>query len=370
MRRAVLALFALLGAAEAPAQEWDAVSRIVAVGDVHGDLGQLTTVLRDAGLVDDKDSWIGGKAWLVQTGDRIDRGPDSRRIMDLLMRLEKQAKKAGGAVQALVGNHEVMNVVGDLRYVSPEEYAAFKTPDSARLQEALLERTNEDRRKEKRPPMTPAEREAFQAERPLGFVEHRLAWAPRGEYGSWIARQNAVIRVGDTLFLHGGLSPKYADFSLKDLDDRIRDEVKQGDAVSAVVATDPEGPLWFRGLAQGDPALLPHLEAVLKRHGARRMVVGHTPTEGLIFPRYGGRLVQIDVGMSKIYGGPPAALLIEDGKLFALHRGHRVPLPDAEGEPLVRYVREVAALEPDPARINGLLARLQAPVSAGVPASR
>jgi hypothetical protein len=138
--------------------------------------------------------------------------------------------------------------------------------------------------------------------------------------------------------------------------------------VSAVVSTDPEGPLWFRGLAQGDPSLLPHLEALLKRHGARRMVVGHTPTEGLVFPRYGGRLIQIDVGMSKIYGGPPAALLIEDGKLIALHRGRRVPLPEADGEAVLRYVREIAALEPDPARINGLATRLTGTVTAPAPA--
>src|SRR4030095_6799611 len=74
---------------------WDSVGRVVAVGDVHGDYDQLVTVLRDTGLVDDKTRWVGGKAWLVQTGDRVDRGPDSRKVMDLLQRLEEAAKEGG-----------------------------------------------------------------------------------------------------------------------------------------------------------------------------------------------------------------------------------------------------------------------------------
>jgi hypothetical protein len=86
-------------------------------------------------------------------------------------------------------------------------------------------------------------------------------------------------------------------------------------------------------------------------------------------PRYGGRVVQIDVGLSKVYGGPPAALVLEDGKAFALHRGRRILLPEGDGEPVLRYVREIAALEPDPARLAELVASLEAALSA-VPAPR
>lgn len=336
--------------------------KLVAVGDVHGDYGQLINVLRDAGVVDAQDKWVFGKGQLVQVGDRIDRGPDSRKIMDFFMRLEKEAKKAGGAVFALVGNHEVMNVMGDLRYVIPEEFAAFKSPDSERLQDALLARVAEERKNQGRPEMTAEEQQKWRQEQPLGFVEHRLAWAPKGTYGSWIAKQDAVVRIGDTLFLHGGIGPKYADFSLKDLDDKIRDEIKAGDNQMAIVANDPEGPLWFRGLAQGDPALAESLTAVLKRHSATRMVIGHTPTEGLVFPRYGGRVIQIDVGLSKAYGGPPAGLLIENGKATAIHRGRRIALPEGDGESVLRYVREVAA-GPDAGRLAPLIGRLEQALS-------
>jgi hypothetical protein len=363
----VLSVAASLAGSTDVREAWDGVDRVVAVGDVHGDYDQLLTVLRDAAVVDRRGRWIGGRAHLVQTGDRVDRGRDSRKVMDLLMRLEKEAKKAGGAVHPLVGNHEAMNVLGDLRYVTPEEYAAFRTPDSAALREALFSRFLEERHTQGLGTPTDAERRAWEAERPLGFVEHRLAFSPRGTYGAWIGRQNAVIRIGDTLFLHGGIAPKYSDFSLRDLDERVRHELLEADPMTAVVVSDQEGPLWYRGLAQGDPALAGHLEGVLKRHGCRRMVIAHTVTDGLVMPRYGGRLVMIDVGMSRFFGGPPAALVLEGGKPFAVHRGRKLAVPEAEGEPLLRYVKEVMALEPDPSRLKALLDRLQA-VSAPVPA--
>jgi Calcineurin-like phosphoesterase len=344
-------------------ETWDGVARVLAVGDVHGDHGQFLAVLQAGGVVDQRGRWSGGRTHLVQTGDRIDRGPESRKVMDLMMRLAKEARKAGGMVHPLTGNHEAMNVLGDLRYVIPEEFAAFTTPDSARLREALWERIREAK-KPGEPALGDEDRRRFEAAHPLGWVEHRQAFSPKGTYGSWIARQNAVIRIGDTLFLHGGISPKYADFPLRDLDERVRRELQEADVLTALVSTDPEGPLWFRGLAQGDPALAPHLDAVLRRHGARRMVIGHTTTEGLVMPLYGGRVLAIDVGLSKVYGGPPAALLLEDGRAIAIHRGRRIPLPEGEGEPLLGYVRAVIALEPDPARLRALLGRLEAAVSA------
>src|SRR5205814_7174767 len=113
--------------------------RVVAVGDVHGDADQLVAVLRSASLIDDKGAWSGGKAHLVQTGDILDRGPDSRRAMDVLMRLEIEATKAGGAVHALIGNHEAMNVYGDLRYVSEGEIASFRDTNSAKVREELYQ---------------------------------------------------------------------------------------------------------------------------------------------------------------------------------------------------------------------------------------
>jgi hypothetical protein len=108
---------------------WTGVERIVAVGDIHGDYHQFVRVLRSAAVIDRQGNWIAGKAHLVQLGDVVDRGPDSRKAMDLLVRLENQAREQGGHVHALIGNQEAMNVYGDLHYVTNGELAAFRNDD-------------------------------------------------------------------------------------------------------------------------------------------------------------------------------------------------------------------------------------------------
>jgi len=87
---------------------WTEVERVVAIGDVHGDYDQLMALLRSAALIDAEGKWSGGKTHLVQTGDLLDRGPDSRKAMELFMRLEEEARTAGGEVHVLIGNHEAM----------------------------------------------------------------------------------------------------------------------------------------------------------------------------------------------------------------------------------------------------------------------
>ena len=120
----VLPLLALTGAAQ---DVWTGVERVIAVGDVHGDYEQLVGVLQSAGVIDQEGKWIGGKTHLVQTGDMLDRGPDSRKVMDLLIRLQEEASKTGGRVHVLIGNHEAMNIYGDLRYVSVGQLRAVFT---------------------------------------------------------------------------------------------------------------------------------------------------------------------------------------------------------------------------------------------------
>ena len=113
-------------------------ARIVAIGDVHGDYDQFVSVLQDAGVIDKRKRWAGGSTILVQTGDIPDRGPDTRKIIDLLMKLEKAAEKKGGKVVCLIGNHEAMNIRDDLRYVHPGEYDAFKDRNSRKRQADYL----------------------------------------------------------------------------------------------------------------------------------------------------------------------------------------------------------------------------------------
>ncbi|HYD72205.1 MAG TPA: metallophosphoesterase, partial [Candidatus Binatia bacterium] len=146
--RTLAAVFLLLGCASAPAPaqaqaaqaQWSGVERIVAIGDLEGAYEKWLDMLRTAQLIDAEGDWSGGRAHLVQLGDVPDRGPNSRAIMDHLMRLERQAQRAGGRVHALIGNHEAMNVEGDLRYVHPGEYAAFATRNSPRVRDQFYQR--------------------------------------------------------------------------------------------------------------------------------------------------------------------------------------------------------------------------------------
>src|ERR1700676_4363699 len=112
---------------------------VVAIGDVHGDFDDFVTILRRTGLTDQQNHWTGGKTTFVQVGDQIDRGPKSREVMDLMMALEKEASQAGGRVVSLLGNHEVMNIMGDLRYVTPANYASFADSNSPQRQKSAYD---------------------------------------------------------------------------------------------------------------------------------------------------------------------------------------------------------------------------------------
>src|SRR5262245_50647626 len=128
---------AIRGGAASTSCGIDGVERIVAVGDVHGAYDRFVEILRTAGLVDERERWSGGKAHLVQLGDMVDRGPDSRKALDFLQRLEGEAAAAGGAVHALLGNHEVARMLGDFRLVHAGEYKAFVTDNSEEMRKRL-----------------------------------------------------------------------------------------------------------------------------------------------------------------------------------------------------------------------------------------
>lgn len=357
-RRRFLALvfISLLASPACQAQDtFQNVQRIVAVGDIHGDYAQLVSLLRATGVIDRKGKWIGGTTHLVQTGDVLDRGPDSRKAMDLLMELEPQALKAGGQVHALLGNHEAMNLYGDLRYVSKEEYASYQNGNSEQLRDGYFNLLLENLKKKKTPPADPeAFRKTFDAEHPLGWVEHMQAFAPQGKYGKWLLQHNAIIKINDIVFLHGGISPKYAGKSIRDINDTIRSELHDFSKLENGMAMDEEGPLWFRGLAQGaENGLADTVHQALDSYGAHHIVIGHT-VRVAVLPRFGGRVITIDVGLSRVYGGPPALLMVEGGKYYALHRGHKLDLP-VDGGDILPYLKAAAALDPPPSPVEALI---------------
>ena len=359
----ILCAIALPGLAASIQDDWQGVERIVAIGDIHGDYDNYMAVLKNAGVVNRRGRWAAGKTHVVQVGDIPDRGPDTLKIIEHLQKLEKQSKKAGGRLHLLIGNHEHMNITGDLRYVHPGEYEAFETRNSKQLRNnyyAYVVNTLEQQREALLasggdPSNLPVVDDDFKrdwyAEHPLGFVEHRLAWQQGGELFEWIAAHNTVIRINDVLFLHGGLSAELLPLSITDINERVRAELNREDFEGEPLGTADNGPLWYRGLARGDEvAERAALSSVLDHFGAKMIVLGHTPDLNAITPRFGGEVVIIDTGISAYYGGHLASLLIEDGAVTAIHGQHRLPLPKDTSE-ILPYFEALAAEMPENPRL-------------------
>jgi len=319
----------------------EGVERIVAVGDVHGAYESFVAILKATGIIDARRRWSGGRAHLVQTGDVLDRGPDSRKALDLLRRLESEAPRAGGRVHALLGNHEVMRMLGDLRYVSPGEYAAFRTPGSLELWDRFYRSEALQALKRSEAAGEPFDQKAFRArfqeDVPLGQVEMRLEFGPEGEYGRWLRQHDAMVRIDGVVFLHGGVSPAVAPLGCREVNETIRRELTTGmqevrASPAASLGSRADGPLWYRGLAQEDEAAFaPQIEEILSKLEARAIVTGHNVASGgRIASRFGGKVFQIDTGMltSSYPEGRASALEIRDGRFTAIYEDRRDVLLD------------------------------------------
>jgi hypothetical protein len=334
--------FALTASAALAAQPSPAAQpqRIVAVGDLHGDFAAWRAIALKAHLIDRRNRWAGGSTILVQTGDIVDRGPDSLKIISSLRKLQSEAPRAGGRVVVLVGNHEAMNMLGDLRYVDPGEFAAFSSGNSAGLRDRVYE-ANKARIatafRARTPAMTEqAIHDSWITQNPLGKLEHQAAWSPAGELGRWTIANPAVAKIGDTIFVHGGLSVRYASIPIDQINRRTAAALTARTDTPDSILNDQFGPLWYRGLiargseraSQGSspaqsgaapapayPSVDEELTIALRSTGASRMVIAHTPILSGIEISHGGRLVRIDTGISRFYGGKLSYLEIFGDRL-------------------------------------------------------
>jgi hypothetical protein len=247
-----------------------APKRLVAIGDLHGDLGGARAALRAAGAIDDKDQWIGGDLVIVQTGDILDRGDDESAIIELLERLAADARKAGGAIVLLDGNHELMNAARDYRYVTPGAMHDFG-----------------------------------------GDRQHALD--PGGTWAKRLAAHNIVAIIGDTVFSHAGVVPAWASHvDEANLSARCwLDGQAGGPGEPPAALTDQESPVWTRAYGMPDVDCA-QLKDALAKLGAKRMVVGHTVQPGGINGACDGALWRIDVGLAKLYNGPIEVLEISE----------------------------------------------------------
>ena len=233
--QAVIVLVAGLTFANAADCNDQTPERIVAVGDVHGDFDDFCQLLKKLRLIDSLNHWTGGKAILVQTGDVIDRGNKGREAMDLLIQLQKEAESAGGEVVPLLGNHEVMNMFGDLRYVSAENYAEFADGESEGRRKAAYQEyatwhtSHAETIGAIQQTALPATEKEWMAKHPVGFLEYREALGPGGVYGKWIRQHRAVATIGGVVFLHGGISPNLISLQLEQISAKVREEIEEFD---------------------------------------------------------------------------------------------------------------------------------------------
>lgn len=260
--------------------------RIVVIGDLHGDLDQSLASLRLAGLVNEAGAWSGGDATLVQLGDMTNRGPDSRGVLALMRRLPAEAAAQGGRVITVLGNHEVMNMQGDWRYVSPQDYESYGGPE--------------------------------------GRISSFLA---DGADGAWLRTLPTVAKLGDIVFVHGGVTPRWAELGLDGINDGVRAAIE----VRGAPILGEDSPLWYRGYVDDNAGLTcADLDQALARLGAKRMIVGHTRTkDNRIQWRCAGKLIAADISISGVYGGGHLGVVeLVDGDARALYPGETEDLPD------------------------------------------
>jgi len=345
---------------------WDQVERVVAIGDLHGDYASYVKSLEAAGIINARGQWIGGQTHLVQLGDIPDRGDDTLKIIAHLKKLADEARKKGGWVHTLLGNHEAMNTYGDLRYVTAGDFAAFAGRDSKKWRDAYYDKVLADIKEHdpERFASLPADfRDTWNASHPLGWVEHQRGWNPKwnpkGEYFEWALQDQVAVQINDLVFLHGGISGAYCQNTLASLTEMARAALRLGDPVTPSVLSDQNGPLWYRGLAGVEPVAAPEtVKAILEHLGAHHIVIGHTPTHGAIWPRYSGQVIQVDTGMSAFYGGHIAWLEETKDGLYAGYPSGRIRLP-ADDAGRVDYLKQVVALQPGNAGLQTQLANLE-----------
>ncbi len=265
--------------------EWPVLpEKMLVLSDIEGNFLAFKTMLLGAKVMDDQFNWTFGKGHIVLLGDYFDRGTNVTECLWLAYKLESEARAAGGVVHFILGNHETMNMSGDTRYVRNKYF------ENAEL-------INE---------------------------EYEKWYAPDTELGQWLRSKNAVEKIGDFIFCHGGISSQIANSRLS-LDDinRIarrwygKPEKKITDPDAALIFNSTFGVFWYRDLAKSK-ADIGDVNFMLNRYNAKRLVVGHTLT-GDLKGLYGGKVICIDLQHEEnLRQGFMKTLWIEKGLTYGL----------------------------------------------------
>jgi Calcineurin-like phosphoesterase/Ankyrin repeats (3 copies)/Ankyrin repeats (many copies) len=260
-------------------------SRVFAISDIEGNFHAFVTTLMGNGVVDKKLNWSYGDGHLVLLGDFFDRGLNVTACLWLIYQLENQAAESGGMVHFILGNHEEMNLSGDHRYVRSKYIQVAKKMN----------------------------------------CDYADLYSPRTELGRWLRSKNIMVKIGETIFVHGGLSPQMAgtNISIEQINKICRahigkkaDELQEkGGNISMVFAK--TGPFWYRGFF--NELSTDMVADILGQYDARQVVVGHTIIDDLS-TLHDGMVYAIDVKHNeKIKNMQYNAMLIEDGTFYKVN---------------------------------------------------
>lgn len=273
---------------ERPACNYQQPEKIFVISDPHGDIDCMVELLKAKGVIDGQYHWIYGRNSLVVIGDVMDRGNDTTQILWLLYKLEQEAHEAGGGVHFLLGNHEPMVLMNDLRYTK-EKYRM--------LAERLM-------------------------------MEYPALLSRSSVLGYWLSTRNTIETIGRNLFVHAGVSRELLDLNLSVpmLNEHIshglgmNKQQRRADSPLTWFLFASQGPLWYRGMVRNEPKYSPiapdTLDMVLRHYDVDRVIVGHT-----VFPEvtslHGGKVVAVNVdNKENRKHHRTRALLIEGETLF------------------------------------------------------
>lgn len=291
------------------------------IGDIHADVDALKRILIGLKLVDQNLRWIGGDAELVTLGDHLDRGPNSRPVLDLLLRLEGESRATGGKVTNLIGNHEFLTADGHYTYAQAGDVLGY--------------------------------RDFKLGTRGTGYD---YAFVGETVYAQWFRSRPAMYIVDDTLFVHAGVTEKMLDYSIDEINTMVLDWMRyvqintqskkqnknalpiEAPHASTAWVIQGEGPLWTTKLSYREDTYkrekvnshmlsVELLDRLLKHFNIKRVVVGHQPVEDMgkavHHPVYGNRVVSADTGISVSDNKIVSGFKLENGIVTGFHFDRR-----------------------------------------------
>ncbi len=262
--------------------EYKKVSKQFVVSDIEGNFRQFRKLLQANGVIDSSFNWTFGEGHLVLAGDFFDRGNQVTEVLWLVYSLEEKAKEAGGYVHFVLGNHEIMNMNGDLRYVN-KKY----------LETAELFKTG-----------------------------YEALYNENTELGRWLRTKNVVEKIGDQLYMHAGISPEMnrMDISISSINELSRpfysDTTYNYPDLKLDTIFSDAGPFWYRGYYKAPKISQEEVDFSISKFGVKHIVTGHTMVSDTISIWYNNKVINTDVHHAV---GKSEALLVDGGNYYRVN---------------------------------------------------